>query len=228
MHAAGDNLGHSPSRCVLCTYLLLFSDKHQKLEPTGQPGAPGMPESGSINQHANVWLGILTDPWARSWVQHGFPLWWKDKAKPPPPREFRNRASTAAPRAHLFVTTTILALLAAGAVAKWPTRPTVVNPLSVVPKSNGKLRLVVDMQYVNEFLYCPKLKYEKLTDLANIVLPGALMATVDLKDGYWQMRMHPTSFEYLGFEWEGQYYAFQVLPFGLATAPWWPGALPYS
>jgi hypothetical protein len=46
------------------------------------------------------------------------------------------------------------------------------------------------------------------------------MFSVDLQDGYWQVNMHPDAHTYLAFEWEGQYYVFTVLPFGLATAPW--------
>jgi hypothetical protein len=32
--------------------------------------------------------------------------------------------------------------------------------------------------------------------------------------------MDPAAYEYLGFEWQGKFYVFKVLPFGLSTAPW--------
>jgi hypothetical protein len=41
---------------------------------------------------------------------------------------------------------------------------------------------------------------------------------VDLKSGYHHVDIHPDFWQFLGFEWEGKYYVFTQLPFGLATA----------
>ena len=43
--------------------------------------------------------------------------------------------------------------------------------------------------------------------------------TADISSAYRHIPMHPASTQYLGFEWEGQFYQFLVLPFGLSTAP---------
>ena len=42
---------------------------------------------------------------------------------------------------------------------------------------------------------------------------------VDISAAYHHVHMRPDAIPYLGFEWEGQFYRFLVLPFGLATAP---------
>lgn len=151
----------------------------------------------------------------------GFPLWWARDKGAPRPRRLRNGPSSQSAEARAFITAQLLLLLAAGAVQAWTAAspPTVVSPLGVAPKSNGKLRLILDLRFVNEHLYVPHFKFEKLSDLQDILRPGDLMATMDLLNGYWQMRMHPDYYQYLGFEWEGKFYVFTVLPFGLATAP---------
>jgi hypothetical protein len=138
----------------------------------------------------------------------------------PPPRLMRNHQGALEQRA--FVTDSIKALLAAGAVRQVSARPTVVNPLNAVPKPRqpGKYRLILDLRYVNQYVYCRKFKFEKLTDVEQIFQPNDFLVSADLTNSYWQLRMREDACEYLGFEWEGQYYVFTVLPFGLVSAPW--------
>ncbi|CAI7776881.1 unnamed protein product [Closterium sp. NIES-54] len=45
------------------------------------------------------------------------------------------------------------------------------------------------------------------------------MFAVDLKSGYHHVDIHPSCWNYLGFQFEGRSYVFRSLPFGLATAP---------
>jgi hypothetical protein len=43
--------------------------------------------------------------------------------------------------------------------------------------------------------------------------------TFDVSQAFHHVDMDPSTFEFLGFEWEGQFYHFIVLPFGLSCAP---------
>ena len=45
------------------------------------------------------------------------------------------------------------------------------------------------------------------------------MVSLDLKDAYWRVPMHPDSRSFLGFMVGGKVYQFKVLCFGLSTAP---------
>ncbi len=38
--------------------------------------------------------------------------------------------------------------------------------------------------------------------------------------GYYHVGLHPRSRTFVEFMWEGQYYVYNCLPFGLSTAPW--------
>lgn len=45
------------------------------------------------------------------------------------------------------------------------------------------------------------------------------MSTMDLRDAYFLVKIHPDHKKYLIFKWDNQTYEFNVLPFGLNTAP---------
>lgn len=46
------------------------------------------------------------------------------------------------------------------------------------------------------------------------------MSTIDLKDAYFLIKIHDNSKKYLRFQWKDNLYEFNVLPFGLNTAPY--------
>ncbi len=74
-------------------------------------------------------------------------------------------------------------MLASGAIAKVSKKPKVVNPLGTVPKSNGKLRLILDMRYVNRFLVDTSFHMEGLRDLQDIANPDDFACSADLALG---------------------------------------------
>ena len=47
------------------------------------------------------------------------------------------------------------------------------------------------------------------------------MITVDFKDGFHHVLIHPDFTKYLGIEWDGEFYEWQVLPFGVQCAPYY-------
>ncbi len=64
-----------------------------------------------------------------------------------------------------FVDEQVKQMLESGAIAKVYKKPKVVSPLGTVPKSNGKLRLIMDMRHVNEYLVDTTFRMEGLRDL---------------------------------------------------------------
>ena len=60
-----------------------------------------------------------------------------------------------------------------------------------------------------------KFKMEGLDQVVKLILLGDSMFTVDLKDGYYHMNMSQQAIPYMGL----QFYAYVVLPFGLAISP---------
>ena len=62
--------------------------------------------------------------------------------------------------------------------------PHVCNPLSVVCSRKGKLRRVLDLRYVNRYLWKCSFKYEDLRTVLSMLNRGDYVITFDLKSGY--------------------------------------------
>lgn len=171
---------------------------------------------GSLRRNAEWWRSWCTSRLVLSVVEHGYQLRWEKQA--PTPRLLRNL-----PGAHThasFVTKSISDLLECGAIVEWPagSRPCCVSPLNVVEQPT-KLRLILDLRHVNKALKQNKFEYEGLERVPQVVRTGDWLFSLDLKSGYHHVDIHKDSWTYLGFEWEGRFYAFRCLPFGLADAP---------
>ena len=98
-------------------------------------------------------------------------------------------------------------------------QPEVCSPLSVVGNPHGKLRLVLDLKYLNQVLHVLSFKYE---DLRIAALMFEHMFKFNLKSGYHHVNIWPEHYKFLGFHsdknGEVNYYVFTVLPFGSSTA----------
>ena len=101
------------------------------------------------------------------------------------------------------------------------TRPHTCSPLSVVINDVGKKRLMVNLRYLNQYLWKDQFKYEDLRTLMQMFSCKGYVFTFDLKSGYHHLDIFQEHWKYLGFAWgvgtEMRYYTFTVLPFDLAT-----------
>ena len=96
--------------------------------------------------------------------------------------------------------------------------PYICSPLSVVESSSGKKRLVINLRHLNRFLWKQRFKYEDLRVAMLLFEKGDFLFSFDLKSGYHHVDIATIHQKYLGFSWQGAYYVFTVLPFGLSTA----------
>jgi len=101
-------------------------------------------------------------------------------------------------------------------------KPEVCSPLSVVSNAQGKLLLVLNLRYLNQFLHVLSFKYEDLCTAVLLFEQGEYLFKFDLKSGYYHVDIRPGHYQFLGFHWDANgtenYYVFKVLPFGLSTA----------
>ena len=98
----------------------------------------------------------------------------------------------------------------------------VLNPPSVSRK--GKKRLILDLRYVNNHLFKNKIKFDDWNSFQNYLEGNkGYLFKFDLKSGYHHVDIFEEHQTYLGFSWEinqqTHYFVFNVLPFGLSTAP---------
>ena len=149
-----------------------------------------------------------------AWIEEGVALPFQ---RVPIPKIFNNKNIPYLESQ--FITQEVKRMLDCGAILQLNEPPLICSPIHAVPKKNGKFRLVIDMRYLNSHLVVPKFKMEGLDTLSKMVEADDYMFTVDLQDGYYHINMHKSAIRYLGFQWQGNYYTYKVLPFGLAISP---------
>ena len=113
-----------------------------------------------------------------------------------------------------------LGLIAKGAVELAPlTSPGFYSRLFVVWKTSGSWRPVIDLSHLNRFVDVSPFQMETIQSVLLSVRQGDWMASIDLKEAYLQVPVHPASRHFLRFMFQDTVYQFKVLCFGLSTAP---------
>ena len=95
-----------------------------------------------------------------------------------------------------------------------------VLPLNLVPKPNGALCLIHDLSRFNKFVSRgPKVKYLNVSGLSQNLSSNTYFTKLDLRNGHFHILIYPPHRMYFGFNFEHQYYVFNVLCFGFSPAP---------
>ena len=77
----------------------------------------------------------------------------------------------------------------------------------------------LSLSHLNEFVQLTSFKMETVASVLLSVREGDFVASLDMKDAYFQIPIHPSSRKLLRFTSEGTVYQFRALCFGLSTAP---------
>ncbi len=123
------------------------------------------------------------------WIDIGHDLVWD--TTPPVAKEMPN--SKSALEHNELVNKAISEMVEAGAASALPTGviPTVVSPLGVVPKPHSdKLRLIVNMRYVNKSPRQASLLIQGLCDIVDMADKGDYSSSYDLTSGYYHVALH--------------------------------------
>ena len=95
-----------------------------------------------------------------------------------------------------------------------------VSPIFVVEKKEpGKYRMILNLKILNESVEYQKFKMETVQTALQLVTRDCYFASIDLRDAYYSVPVHPEYQKYLKFSWRGQLYCFQALPMGLGPVP---------
>lgn len=135
---------------------------------------------GKLRAHLSFWEHKLQPaPWIINCIKDGYKLPFRSMPKP----YIRpNQASAIANRE--FVTQAISELVQNRCVVKVSTQPHVCSPLSVVSNTMGKQRLVINLRYLNGYLWKDKFKYEDMRIAMLLFQQGDYVFSFDLKSGY--------------------------------------------
>ena len=123
-----------------------------------------------------------------------------------------------------FVSEAISELIERGFVNEVLNPPKFINPLHVVQQSGGKCSLILDLSYLNRFIWKQSVRFEDIRTVFDLFQSGYFFFTFDLKSGYHHVEIFPDHRQYLGFSWNFgsvvKYFVFTVLPFGMSSAPY--------
>ena len=93
------------------------------------------------------------------------------------------------------------------------------NRVFLVPKKNGKMRLVIDLSLLNPWLDCPTFSLDHAQVIREALAQHMWATSIDLSDAYLHIPVNPKYWKYLVFQIGNRRFQFMVLPFGLNTAP---------
>lgn len=175
--------------------------------------------AGSIASFTHCWLDFV-EPASDlySWVEEGVKLPFAYNIAPEP-FEFVNNVMPACHAS--FISVEIQDLLRSGAIERCSYKPHCISPIKCVPKKGrDRFRLIIDLRGVNVSINVPSFKYEDINFVIQQVKLDDELVSVDLKNGFQHILVHPDYRDYLGFSWGNFYYRFRTLPFGLSCSPY--------
>ena len=154
-------------------------------------------------------------------VESGFRIPWSG-APAPLSRNPLFASPPACPQVAEVLRQEVLSLLEKRAISEVPPpiSPGFYGRIFVVPKTSGGWRPVLDLSALNRFVRQVKFRMETPSSVRDSIRTGDWAASLDLKDAYFHVLIHPRFRKWLRFTWEGKVFQFRVLPFGLSLSPW--------
>lgn len=136
------------------------------------------------------------------------------------PQQFNARPSVFNSVERPIVQAEINKLLDEGIIAPCLKEPKdFVSSIFLRPKKDGTYRTILNLKQFNEFVQYRHFKMDTLEHAIHLMKPGCYMASVDLKDAYYTVPIHPSHQKYLKFWFGENFYQYTCLLNGLASAP---------
>ena len=186
-----------------------------------------LPVGGRLKQFWREWQQVGAPKRIVSWLRQGYPLAFhlNNQGLPITPPLFTN------PLPHLVshyadpVKQAALDTMIDELIQKRAARlidhdvPVHFSSAFLVPKKNGKLRLVINLRPLNEFLACPTFQMDHSAVIREALMPGMWATSVDLADAYLHVPVRESDWRFLVIQVGDRRVQFMVLPFGLNAAP---------
>ena len=94
-----------------------------------------------------------------------------------------------------------------------------ISTIFLRPKPDGSFRMILNLKGLNKYVEYKHFKMEHLNNAVLSMTPNCFMGSIDLKDAYYTVSIHPDYRKYLRFIWRGEVWEYQCLAFGLSPAP---------
>jgi hypothetical protein len=94
-----------------------------------------------------------------------------------------------------------------------------ISPIFSVPKNDNKVRLILNLKRLKEHVKSSHFKMDSIHIALTLVTDGCWMASLDLKDAYYSVKIHDDYQKFLKFSYKGKLFKYTVYPNGLSTCP---------
>jgi hypothetical protein len=94
----------------------------------------------------------------------------------------------------------------------------ILNPLTVVTKENGKIRICIDARKVNQFTIPDHERTPPLQELLQKFHGAKYFTSLDLSSAYLQIELHEESRKYTAFLFDSTVYQFKRVPYGFKNS----------
>ena len=177
-----------------------------------------LPVGGRISEYIEGWKKITSDKWVLSVIQEGLKLSFHSIPK----QEGIKITKFGSLKQNEVVMNEILELLQKRAIEKVPFSQIgegFYSTFFMVPKKDGGIRPILNLKELNTHLICPHFKMETFRSIRRAMKTGDWAFTIDLKDAYFHIPIHPVHRKFLRFVFQDTHYQFAALPFGASIAP---------
>ena len=166
------------------------------------------------------WRALGADSNMVNKIRFGLKLDWKNEA-PILTRDPFISSTTQSPVLNSLLEDTIKSLLDKRAIREVKDDSLgFYSRLFMVPKKGSdKLRPVIDLSTLNEYITIPHFKMDTAELIRASLTQGEWVSSIDLTDAYFHIPIHKDFRRYFRFEFREHAYEFLATPFGLGTAP---------
>ena len=195
---------------------------NEKGPESAQPDHVAVPSrvGGCLSLHWGQWQTIGAEPWVASILREGYRIPFRDLLSPvarflvsfPTYRTDSPQALAFRQEVENMITKGALEIVL-------DSDPSFYSRLFLVEKTSGGWRPVIDLSPLDEFVRQTPFRMETAASVLLSVREGDFLASLDLKDAYFQIPIHHSSRKWPHFVPDGTVHQFKVLCFGLSTAP---------
>ncbi|XP_013917950.1 PREDICTED: calcineurin subunit B type 1 [Thamnophis sirtalis] len=90
--------------------------------------------------------------------------------------------------------------------------------LFLVPKASGEVRAILDLKKLNIHIAYKRFKMQSFQNILGCIRQGDFLTSIDLKEAYLHVPIHPVHRKFLRFQFANQHYQYKALPFGPSSA----------
>lgn len=179
-------------------------------------GAPPVSKiAGRISLHKNFWQSLTIDPVVLEYVQ-GFKIPFVSF---PEQTNCPNQIKCCL-NEKLAIDHEILGYVERGIIEEVShCEGEFISQIFPRPKKSGGVRIILNLSKLNEHVEFQHFKMETLSSVLLSMEENCFMASIDLQDAYYTVKIDREYRKFLRFKWNGKLFQFTCLPNGLSCAP---------